>query len=263
MRLQADPYLPSKPSGFGVGAGVALLAHTLLLGALTIATNWSKEVPVTATAELWSSTALTTVPAQIIKPPEPEPDEKIEPVRTNPKENLERIIKDVDIAIEKERIQKKLNDQLALEEQKRLRLQQKEKLAKEKAEKAAEKETERRRAENLARITGMAQSQKINDNTRIGNHNAGPSANYAGRIKARIRPNIVYPSDLSYDNRVAEVEVRLAPDGTIIGRKIVKHSGAQDWDEAVLRAIDRTAILPRDTDGNVPSVILISFNRLD
>jgi colicin import membrane protein len=40
---------------------------------------------------------------------------------------------------------------------------------------------------------------------------------------------------------------------------LVKRSGHPDWDEAVLRAIDRTSSLPRDTDGRVPPVLLISF----
>jgi len=57
----------------------------------------------------------------------------------------------------------------------------------------------------------------------------------------------------------AVVEVRAAPDGTIVGRRLVKSSGNKDWDEAVLRAIDRTDMLPRDTDGRVPSPIEIGF----
>jgi colicin import membrane protein len=62
---------------------------------------------------------------------------------------------------------------------------------------------------------------------------------------------------------VAEVEVKLAPDGTIVGRTLTKKSGAKDWDEAVLRAIDRTEVLPRDTDGRVPSSLIITFRPKD
>jgi colicin import membrane protein len=53
--------------------------------------------------------------------------------------------------------------------------------------------------------------------------------------------------------------VRLAPDGTIIGRKLLKSSGSPLWDETVLRAIDKTEVLPRDTDGRVPSSMSIDF----
>jgi colicin import membrane protein len=53
--------------------------------------------------------------------------------------------------------------------------------------------------------------------------------------------------------------VRAAPDGTILSRRLVKSSGLKEWDDAVLRAIDRTEVLPRDVDGRVPSPIVIDF----
>jgi colicin import membrane protein len=56
-----------------------------------------------------------------------------------------------------------------------------------------------------------------------------------------------------------EVEVRTSPDGTIIARKLVKSSGDARLDEAILRAIDKTEVLPRDTDGRVPSPVVIAF----
>jgi colicin import membrane protein len=87
---------------------------------------------------------------------------------------------------------------------------------------------------------------------------AGPSASYAGRIVARVKPNIVL-TDSVPSTLLAVVEVRAAPDGTIVGRRLVKSSGNSTWDNAVLRAIDRTEILPRDTDGRVPSPIEIEF----
>jgi colicin import membrane protein len=87
---------------------------------------------------------------------------------------------------------------------------------------------------------------------------AGPSASYAGRIVARVKPNIYWTDEIP-GNPSADVEVRCAPDGTIVGRRLVKSSGNKEWDEAVLRAIDRTGELPRDTDGRVPSSMVIGF----
>ena len=57
--------------------------------------------------------------------------------------------------------------------------------------------------------------------------------------------------------------MRCAPDGTIVSRKLVKSSGSASWDDSVLRAIDRTEILPRDTDGRVPPVMQIDFKPRD
>ena len=54
-----------------------------------------------------------------------------------------------------------------------------------------------------------------------------------------------------------------AADGSIIGRRIVKPSGVKAWDDTVLRAIDKTAVLPRDTDGRVPSSLIIGLRPLD
>jgi colicin import membrane protein len=59
------------------------------------------------------------------------------------------------------------------------------------------------------------------------------------------------------------VEVHTAPDGTIISRKLTKPSGNKAWDEAVIKAIDKTAVLPRDVDGRVISPLTIGFTPKD
>ena len=91
---------------------------------------------------------------------------------------------------------------------------------------------------------------------------AAPSAAYSGRLAALIRANTVFTGNVP-DSAVAEVEVRAAASGTVLARRLVKSSGHADWDEAVLRAIDRTSRLPRDTDGRVPPVIIIAFKPRD
>ena len=73
---------------------------------------------------------------------------------------------------------------------------------------------------------------------------------------------IVYTETLA-TNPEALVEVRTSPDGTIVSRKLTKSSGIPSWDDAVLRAIDKTAVLPRDLDGRVPPVLEISFRPRD
>ena len=73
-----------------------------------------------------------------------------------------------------------------------------------------------------------------------------------------MRPNIVFTGTV-VGNQAAEVEVTAASGGSIIARRIVKSSGHKDWDEAVLRAIDKAGSMPRDTDGRVPSTLILSF----
>jgi colicin import membrane protein len=78
----------------------------------------------------------------------------------------------------------------------------------------------------------------------------------------RIKPNITYPGDVVGNPR-AEVEVKVSPDGTILSRRIVQTSGNKAWDDAVLRAIDKTEIFPKDSDGRVPPVIVLGFRPQD
>jgi TonB family protein len=75
----------------------------------------------------------------------------------------------------------------------------------------------------------------------------------------RVKPNIVFNPDDVSGNPVAEVEVRTAPDGKIMVRKLIKSSGNSAWDEAVIKAIDKTDILPLDTTGKIPSILVLAF----
>jgi colicin import membrane protein len=115
------------------------------------------------------------------------------------------------------------------------------------------------RKENLERMMkGLPGGSGAPSATGTADRSSGPSESYAGRIRARVRPNIVFTDDIP-GNPTAEVEVRMAPDGTITSRRLVKSSGSRSWDEAVLRALDRTEILPRDVDGRIHNPLLIDF----
>jgi len=125
-----------------------------------------------------------------------------------------------------------------------------------------EARTERQRQDNLQRIAGLAGASGAPGASGSAQRSSGPSASYGGRVSAIVKPNIVY-TETSADNPSALVEVRAAPDGTITGRKLLKSSGNPGWDAAVLKALDKTATLPRDSDGTVPAVLEIHFRRHD
>ena len=91
---------------------------------------------------------------------------------------------------------------------------------------------------------------------------SGPSGGYGSRVAAKVKPNIVYPDAVSGNPR-AEVEVRAAPDGTIVSTRLKQSSGNKSWDDAVLRALEKTDTLPRDVDGRVPSTLVIGFRPKD
>ena len=108
-------------------------------------------------------------------------------------------------------------------------------------------------------MQGMAGATGGETSTGTAMQSSGPSASYAGRIIARILPNIIMTDAIDGDPK-ATVEVKVAPDGRIIGRRLLRSSGVTAWDDAVLRAIDRTDMLPRDVDGRVPPVMELTFN---
>lgn len=231
------------------------------------------------------------------KPPQPQPEPSPPPPKPVPK--IEPLPPKVDIALEQkkrrlqkekaleqDRLEKLKLEKLKLEklnlEKRRLEEQhereRKAALEKKKAadeakrkdlEKAKElqelKESQQREAQrkaNIQRMTGLAGATGSPGATGTALQSSGPSAGYAGRIRGRIKPNIVFTDGIA-SNPMAEVEVRTSPDGTIISRKLIKSSGVASWDDAVLRAIDKTEVLPRDTDGRVPPTLVISFRPKD
>lgn len=142
--------------------------------------------------------------------------------------------------------------------------------------KAQEEALARQREENLKRILGAAGAAATSAQAAgkadagsgggatpggTADRDAAPSAAYAGRIRSAIKPNIRFPAD-DIGNPVAEVEVRTAPDGAIVSRRLVKPSGTPAWDAALLRAIDRTERLPLD-NGRIPAVMILSFRPRD
>lgn len=169
----------------------------------------------------------------------------------------------------KEKEQKEIKDKALKEKE----LKEKEKKEKERKEKelkdkeakpspADTKKLEAMRQENMKRIAGMAGATGDENATGTAQRSAGPSDSYGGRIRGRIKPNITFTEDIA-SNAPAEVEVRCAPDGTIVGKKLIKSSGNAAWDNAVLKAIDKTEILPRDIDGRIHSPLVISFRPKD
>jgi colicin import membrane protein len=269
--LTRDALIPRNPDGLGRGLGLALLAHALLIVALAFSVNWRSSNPAGVEAELWAAVPQIAAPraAEPEATPPPQP-KKAEPPPPPPKVEPVQKVPDAQIAIEKaKREEEKRKEEAKREEQQRQKdeaLRKQAELDKKKKEAADQQKraaaeaaaAEKRREDQLKRLAGIAGATGEPNSTGTAARTAGPSASYAGRIKARILPNIVF-TDSVEGNPKATVEVRAAPDGTIIGRRLVKGSGVKAYDDAVLRAIDKTEVLPRDTDGRVPSSFEIDF----
>ena len=279
-----DDLLPSPPAGMGRGLLLALGAHVLLIAALTFSVNWNSSDPAGVEAELWA--AVPQIAAQKIDAVEPEPvpvppkpAPQPEPPPPKPVEAPPpKPAPDPQIAIEKEKEKARKEKELKEEQQREKQEKEKkrlEKLAEDKREKEAEQrekqllaDKKKQEAARQAKLDAQRDAQLKRILAQAGAQNgspggtaaqtAGPSSTYGGRIRAAVEPNITLTTELN-GNPTAEVEVRQAPDGTITGRRLVKSSGVREWDDAVLRAIDKTERLPRDIDGRVISPVTIVF----
>lgn len=291
---------------------LALLAHALLIAALTWGVHWRQTESPAVEAEIWSSVTQQAAPRAVEPPavkPEPQP-QPVQPPPPQPKVEAkppppDTSVRDAQIALERDKkkreVERQRQEELAEREQQRKAAErkkqeqvQKDKAAQEKREadalaakrKAAEQAdakrkadqqdkeqaqkrqaqdaqaAEARRQENIKRSLGMAGASGAPSATGTALQSSGPSASYGARVAGKVRPNIVFPEDLA-GNPSAEVEVRCSPDGTIVSRRLLKSSGSKSWDEAVLRAIDKTETLPRDVDGRVPALLTISFRPKD
>ncbi len=260
--------LPQRAEGAGLGAVLSLLAHALLVAALAWGVSWRAVPEQTFSAELWA--AVPQQAAAPLQPPPPPAEGVRRPLPPAPMALAAVPQPDAQIAIDKAARDKQRRDTRArdLREAKE-REAQEHALAENKRQellaleqKAEDERLARQRDANLRRMLGQAGATGAPQATGNALRDAAPSAAYAGRIKGRIKPLIVFTENLS-TNPETEVEVRCAPDGTIVGRRVVKSSGVKSWDEAVLRAVDRAEVLPRDTDGRVPATLTLVFRLHD
>ena len=312
-----DQFAPPRPPGRKRAIALAVLAHVVLIGALTWGVNWKTSADQPAVeAELWAAIpqqaapraaeppppppapapAPAPVPQPAPPPPAPAPPPKAEPDpqqadiaierekkrlqeekqrqqleqdRRDKAEKAERERKEQEkqerLAQQKAQQEKAARDKAEKEKAERLKAEQEKqkKLAEEKRKAAAEaKRAEEFRQEQMRRIAGLAGAAGSASATGTALRSAGPSGSYGGKVAAAVKPNITF-TDIVAGNPAAEVEVRAAPDGTITSRRLLKSSGNKAWDEAVLRALDKTERLPRDVDGRVPSQFPIVFRPKD
>ncbi len=271
-RIDTDELRPRNPDAIGRGAAMALVAHALLVVALAFGVSWKRSTPEGIEAELWAAVPQVAAPRAEPVPPVPVPPTPVEkPVPVvKPAPPPPPDTREADIAREKAQKKKlELEKQKVADEAERKKLADQQKLDKAAADKqrqvaaADAARLEKQRQDNLKRMAAAAAGTGTPDSTVAAAQSAGPSAGYAGRIKARIKPNVVFNADDVAGNPLASVEVRTAADGRIIGRKLIQSSGSAAWDDAVLRAIDKTEMLPRDTDGRVPSSLVIDFKPRD
>ena len=118
------------------------------------------------------------------------------------------------------------------------------------------------RAANLARLQGSASGQTDGANglgsTGTGTGSGGTGAGYSDKVRRKVQPNIVFVTSSIDGNPAAVVSLHCAPDGDVLEAHISTSSGNAAWDDAVLRAVQKSGQMPRDTDGKTPSDFTIT-----
>jgi colicin import membrane protein len=282
---------------------LAILAHVLLILALTWGINWDRaSQDVAAEAELWSGVPQQPEPkvepkvvqAPPLPAPPPQPVPKVEPPPAPP------VSKEPDIALEQEKKRRELAErkQEELERQKKVEAARKkrEELELEKKQEARKQEEEQKR-QAVAEQKALEEKKKKEEQAKAAKEKAreqaeAKAAQAAREANLRRMRDLAGPSDnnsngaggpsTSYAAKIAArirphirhpqdvpgnppviIEVRTSPDGTIVGQRVVKSSGNSAWDESAIRAIIATGALPRDTDGRMHSPIEVSVRQRD
>ena len=230
---------PGRIASFVLAAAM----HLALFAVLVFGVSWQNRPPEAVQVELWSEPPPAPAPVETKPVPVPEPAAvKPEPVIAKPEialkapEKMKPVPKPVPKA---EPLKPRVDDS-----QKRMR----EELAREQASFAIDRERQQLK-DQLARDASSSQKR---------DHDA-----YAGRIKAKIRGNIVLPQDIK-GNPEAIFDVVQLPTGEVLTVKLRKSSGHAGYDEAVERAVLKSSPLPKpDKPDLFQRALELKFKPLD
>ncbi|MDR0934276.1 MAG: TonB family protein [Burkholderiaceae bacterium] len=264
MKQESGLYFIPKESKTKQSLILALFVHMALLAFLWIGVSWKNDQGEMAEAEVWDIKVRDAAP--VATAPEPVAEEAPPEKPAVPPEPVKETVEEKpDIALEQEKKRK---------EEKRKEEQRKEEQRKEEKKKAEAKKKEEQKAKQLKRADQQKANAIMAEEARrlaakSGTGGSGTSpystgsgradAGYSRKVGAKIKSNTVFnvPEGLS-GNPPVEYEVQLLPDGSVRGIKKRKSSGVPGFDEAVQRAIERSAPYPQDQSGRMPSGFILS-----
>ncbi|WP_114651894.1 cell envelope integrity protein TolA [Polynucleobacter necessarius] len=206
---------------------LSLAAHLGLLAFLVIGISWNNSTPSGVEVELWDASQ------QVETPVVPE-------IKTEMKEEA------ADIAIKKKKVEK----------EKPKKAEAPKPAALTPAQIKANAEADKRREANIASLRGMAAKDGGTGGSVGSGVGAGGTAppGWSDKVIKKVRANITFNADSFKGNKQTIVQVKLAPDGAILMRVMTSSSDDNAWDQAVLSAIDATQSLPKDDNGQFPTL---------
>jgi colicin import membrane protein len=221
MTAAALNVFQSHEPALGRSFVLSALVHVVLAVVLFLGVRWQVHAPETVTVDLVEAPP----PAPVVEPPKPAPKLEPEPPRVVPKPQI--AIPEKPKPKPKPEVKpkpdpnfdKRLREQVALE-QKALDQQRQER---ELRELLARKQAEAERAQAAARTKALNE--------------------YIGRIQAKVKSNWILPQDLK-GNPAAVFDVIQLPTGEVLSIRLVRSSGNAAYDAAVERAILKSSPLP-------------------
>lgn len=282
MKRPADARFVTRPAPRFAAGALAFMVHAVFALLLVFGLSWQTEIPAPVMVDVWEALpavrpAPTPEPAPQPEPePPPAPAPEPEPVKApEPAPAVEEPPppKAPDLALEKKKAeaerQKALKEKLAAEEKARA-----EAARAEEAKKAREKQLAEQRKRELLRQMAEEDALRMEDDTRRARQAAAAEAAARGRqaevasevdryvaaISAKVRSNTRLPADLA-GNPEVRCLVKLLPTGEVKSVQVTKSSGNVAYDEAVVRAIEKSSPfkLPEDRDARASFVPELSF----
>lgn len=240
---------------------LAVLVHALLILALVMGVQWHQQPPESMAVEVWRGVpaAAPSKPAPAEEtvaeeappppPPKPAPPVKVEP-KPEPKVEAKPPAKP-DIALKQEKKSKETPKETPKEPAK-TKPEAKAEPFKPSFDDALKREMaqlERQKSVQSERLRAEQESRQLSQlkADQASAARASGLANYTGKIRGKVRGNVVLPPNLA-GNPSAVFMVTQLPSGEVVTVKMLKSSGVSAYDSAIERAILKSSPLPLPDD---------------
>lgn len=275
MMTSADAPFMSRPAPNLAAGALALGVHAVFVLLLVFGVSWQTQHPAPVMVDLWQALPAET-PAPVVEPPHPpEPAPRPEPVRAEPPPKpmvqTPTPVKAPDIALEKKKADaeqlKKLKAMQAVEDKALADSARKDaeaaKLTRDKQLADKKKRDLLRQMEEEELMQRMADEETANEARLMKQAEARAAASAAAakrqaelsqlvgqhrdQISAKVRGNTRLPDNVK-GNPEVRCLVKLLPTGDVVSVKVTQSSGNPAYDEAVVRAIEKSSPLPLPTE---------------
>lgn len=262
MNFTADAPPGTRPVPNLLAAALALGVHVLFVLMLVFGVSWQTHHPEAVMVDLWETLPDTPPPPASPRPPPPVKAPKPAPVAPTPKpvEKEPPPPKTPDIAQEKKKAEaerlKKLQAMQAAEEKARAEAakalrekqqaeQKRQALLRQMEEEDLKQRVAAEAAANEARLARLTQAQAAANKRQA--EVASVVGQYRDQISAKVRGNTRLPDNLK-GNPEVRCLVKLLPTGEVLSVRVTKSSGNPAYDDAVVRAIEKSSPLPLPSD---------------